>query len=618
MSISQNSTNLQLDTKKHSFAHLMAAAVGQMFPEVQFGVGPVIENGCYYDFILPRPIIPEDLPLLEKKINHFLKQNLKFKVQDLSMEEAIIHFEKANQPLKVELLQNLRDRGTTNMSEEEKADFGDGQTPKITLYRIVNEQTGEIIFEDLCKGPHVESVRELANLGFKLDKFSASYWRGDQARGVNMQRLYALIFESKEELKTFLVNREESKKYDHRVLGQQLDLFSFSELVGAGLPLFSPKGTIIRNALRNTLFQISKRYGCKEVTIPHMAKIDLYETSGHAKKFSGELFHVQSHYDQQFVLKPVNCPHHTQIFASRARSYRDLPLRYIESTMQYRDEKPGAIGGLTRVRAITCDDGHTFCTPDQIKEEILSLCNIIKEFYTSLGMYGNHWVSISVRDYNNLDGYTGFPEDWDKAESMLKEINQELGLNGKVCEGEAAIYGPKLDFMYKDLQGNERQLSTVQLDFATPKRFGLSYVEKDGTDRPPVMIHRAILGSYERFLAILLESTKGKFPLWLSPEQIRILTINDTVLPFVEKIKEVLNETLLMKPLKYNEIRYEVDARSESLGKKIREAKLDKVPMLIIVGEKDVEANEVSIEYAGESTKVALGELKAWIENIKH
>jgi threonyl-tRNA synthetase len=300
------------------------------------------------------------------------------------------------------------------------------------------------------------------------------------------------------------------------------------------------------------------------------------------------------------------------------RSYRDLPLRYIESTMQYRDEKPGAIGGLTRVRAITCDDGHTFCTPDQIKGEILSLCKTIEQFYTNLGMYGNHWVSISVRDYQNLDNYTGYLEDWDKAENMLKEINQELGLNGKVCEGEAAIYGPKIDFMYKDLQGNERQLSTVQLDFATPKRFGLTYKEADGTERPPVMIHRAILGSYERFLAILLESTKGRFPFWLSPVQIKILTINNSeeVLSYVAKIKAILNETVLMKPLKYNEIRFEIDERQESLGKKIREGEMQKVPVLLIVGPKDIAENQVSVRTQGGEQKVKLGELGEFLETL--
>jgi threonyl-tRNA synthetase len=464
----------------------------------------------------------------------------------------------------------------------------------------------------------IKEIQTNNSLGFSLDKFSASYWRGDQARGINMQRLYALVFETKEELETFKTAREEAKKFDHRVLGQELDLFSFSDLVGSGLPLFSPKGTLLRNTLKAMLFQISKSYGCLEVTIPHMAKIDLYETSGHAKKFAGELFHVKSHYDIDFVLKPVNCPHHTQIFASKMRSYRDLPLRYIESTMQYRDEKPGAIGGLTRVRAITCDDGHTFCTPDQIKGEILSLCKTIEEFYTNLGMYGNHWVSISVRDYQNLDNYTGFAEDWDKAENMLKEINSELGLNGKVCEGEAAIYGPKLDFMYKDIQGNERQLSTVQLDFATPKRFGLTYKETDGTERPPVMIHRAILGSYERFLAILLESTKGRFPFWLAPVQLKILTINNSteVLEYVDRVKQILAEIVLMKPLKYNEIRFEIDDRQESLGKKIREGEMQKVPVLLIVGPKDILENQVSVRTQNGEEKVRLEDLESFLQQL--
>ena len=573
---------------------------------VQFGVGPVIENGCYYDFALPRNFVPEDLKKIEKIIRDLLKKDLDIVKKTWKPQDIIEHFIEQKQLLKVELIEKIIDTPSPLKGEEK---------PVLTTFSIIDKKTGNLIFSDLCRGPHFEFYNTL-DIAFSLDKFSAAYWLGDQVRGVNMQRLYALVFDTNSVLEDFKLKREESKKFDHRVLGQQLDLFSFSDLVGPGLPLFSPKGTTIRNLLKNTLFQISKKYGSKEVTIPHMARLELYETSGHAKKFSGELFHVTSHYDIDFVLKPVNCPHHTQIYASRPRSYRDLPLRYIESTMQYRDEKPGAIGGLTRVRSITCDDGHTFCTPEQIKGEILSLCNIIKEFYTNLGMYGNHWVSISVRDYGNLQNYTGFPEDWDMAEGMLKEINNELGLGGKIVEGEAAIYGPKLDFMYQDIAGNERQLSTIQLDFATPKRFGLEYKTSDGDSRPPVMIHRAILGSYERFLAILLETTKGNLPFWLSPIQIKILTINDTVIPFVNKIGEILDESVLSKPLKYNEIRYEIDDRSESLNKKIREAKMDKVPMLIIIGPQDVESNQVSIEYGGESSKIKLEDLKSWLEGI--
>jgi threonyl-tRNA synthetase len=315
-------------------------------------------------------------------------------------------------------------------------------------------------------------------------------------------------------------------------------------------------------------------------------------------------------------MKPVNCPHHTQIFAARPRSYRELPISYMESTMQYRDEKPGQIGGLTRVRAITVDDGHIFCTPDQIKEVAIGLCKLIEEFHSSLGMYGDHWVSLSVRDYSKPEGYVGEPTDWDKAEQMLADLAEELGLNAKRMEGEAALYGPKLDFMYKDVLGNERQLSTVQLDFATPKRFGLTYTNEHGDDVAPVMIHRAILGSYERFMAIMLEKTAGWLPLWLAPEQVRILNINDAVADYVKQVRDVLDGVVLMEPLKYNELRYSVDDRNESLGRKIRDAVELKVPVLIIVGPRDAAENKVSVRVKGEESTIPLAELETFLKSL--
>jgi threonyl-tRNA synthetase len=729
MSINSNSTNIILDTKRHSFAHLMAAAVGQMFPEAQFGVGPVIENGCYYDFVLPRTLIPEDLPLLENHIKDLLKRDLRFKVQELSLEDAILHFDNSNQPLKVELLENLRDRGTTSMSEEERADFGDQEqvlfeidyiedfgvskeeqdkthtdrftnidiykklkevilkrvlkqfnfnfndltneqkilsenafltaenkfkpelkhqfgtyagywliqslklkdthnktlvAPSITIYRIVDEKTGEVVFEDLCKGPHVwgvrinqESVKDLnlQNMGFKLDKFSASYWRGDQARGINMQRLYALVFETKDELKTFVAQREEAKKRDHRVLNQTQKYFTISELVGAGLPLFQPNGMLLRKNIQNYLWQLHSKKGYKEVWTPHIAKEELYITSGHAAKFGDELFKVQGK-TENFFMKPMNCPHHMQIFADNQFSYRDMPVRYFEHATVYRDEKPGQLSGFTRVRSITQDDGHLFCRVGQIKAEVSTVVAIIREFYDTIGMEAS-WVSLSVRDMNDLSKYLGGNEVWELAEKSLEEAAIENKLNYKRVEGEAAFYGPKLDFMFKDCMGREWQLATIQCDFNLPEKFDLSFVNEESEKERPVVIHRAISGSVERFLGVIIDNFAGKFPFWLAPEQIRILTINDEVLPFVDKIKAELDQVVLMHPLKYNEVRYSVDTRMESLGKKIRDSKLDKIPMFIVVGPKDMEDGIVSIEYAGESVKVKLDELKSWVEGVK-
>jgi threonyl-tRNA synthetase len=615
MSISPNSQNPQLDKKRHSMAHLMAAAVKDMFPEAQFGVGPVIENGAYYDFILPRTLIPEDLPLIEAKMKEMLKMHLSFKVQELSLEQAIVLFTKNNQPLKVELLNDLATRGTTSMdeSEAETVSLESGQL-KITVYRIVNESTGEIVFEDLCKGPHVEHVKEMRGLGFALDKFSASYWRGDQKRDIRMQRVYALIMENVEEIKDFQAQREEAKKRDHRVLNETQKYYTISELVGAGLPLFQPKGMWLRKNIQDLLWQLHKPRGYLQVWTPHIAKEDLYVTSGHASKFGDELFRVQGKSDN-FFMKPMNCPHHMQLFADNQFSYRDMPIRYFEHATVYRDEKPGQLSGFARVRSITQDDGHLFCRLDQIKTEVSTIVEIVREFYATIDLEPS-WVSLSVRDMNDLGKYLGTNEAWDLAEKSLEEAAKANDLNYKRVEGEAAFYGPKLDFMFKDVMGREWQLATIQCDFNLPERFDLSYINEEGSKERPVVIHRAIAGSAERFLGVIIDHFAGRFPFWMAPTQIKILTINNQMQDYVEKVKAVLDKTVLMKPLKYNELRYELDDRSESLGKKIREAEMEKVPVILIVGPKDVEANQVSLRTQEGESKVSLDELEGYLKEI--
>lgn len=600
-----------LHAMRHSLAHITASAVKKLHPEAKFGVGPVVENGFYYDIDLPKTLSEDDFAIIEKEMRKIIKEDQPFERFIKPVEEAITWAKEANQPYKEELLNDLKREGTTiakdlDSSELGLAAEGDSKIEEVSFYK-----NGD--FTDLCRGPHVESTGKVGV--FKLMRIAGAYWRGKEGNP-QMQRLYGVAFETQEKLNVYLEAVEKAKANDHRVLGKQLDLFAFSDLVGAGLPLFTPRGTILRNLLKQSLLQMGKAYGGQEVSIPHIAKRELYETSGHAQKFSGELFEVKSHYAVDFVMKPVNCPHHTQIFDSRPRSYKDLPISYMESTMQYRDEKPGQIGGLNRVRAITVDDGHIFCTVEQIKDEAKKLCGFIEEFHTALGMYGDHWVSLSVRDYSKPEQYIGEPADWDKAEGMLEDLAKELGLDAKKMEGEAALYGPKLDFMYKDAMGNERQLSTVQLDFSTPKRFNLSYIDDNGQDQAPVMIHRAILGSYERFMALLIERTAGWFPFWLAPEQVRILTINDQVLGYVEEINKVLTDTVLMKPLKYNEIRSSVDSRNESLGRKIRDAVEMKVPVVMIVGPKDVEAKEVSVRLHGKEEKVALDKLSEYLKQL--
>lgn len=608
-----NPENKDLHAMRHSLAHISAAAVRRLWPKAKFGVGPVVENGYYYDIDLGdgKTISEADFPAIEKEMKKIVAEDQAFERFTMPVDEAIAWAKENGQPYKEELLNDLKRAGTTvakDLDSEELglATEGESKVDDVSFYR-----NGD--FTDLCRGPHVESTGKVG--AFKLQKVAGAYWRGKEGNP-QMQRLYGVAFPTQQELEDYLKAVEEAKQRDHRLLGRQLDLFTFSDLVGSGLPLFTPRGTTIRNLLKSMLIQVGKKYGGEEVGIPHIAKRELYETSGHAQKFGEELFEVKSHYDIDFVMKPVNCPHHTQIFASRPRSYRELPISYMESTMQYRDEKPGQIGGLTRVRAITVDDGHIFCTPDQIKEVATGLCKFIEEFHSSLGMYGDHWVSLSVRDYSKPESYVGDPADWDKAEQMLADLAEELGLDAKRMEGEAALYGPKLDFMYRDVLGNERQLSTVQLDFATPKRFGLTYVNEQGEDVAPVMVHRAILGSYERFMAILLEKTAGWLPLWLAPEQVRILTINDAVADYAQKVRDILDGVVLMQPLKYNELRYSTDDRNESLGRKIRDAVELKVPVLIIVGPRDAAENQVSVRVKSEEQKLPLSELESFLKSL--
>ncbi len=574
-------TDANLDKIRHSLAHIMAAAVQKLHPEAQFGVGPVIENGFYYDIKLDNPLDAQELKKVQKEMKKLISAKIDFVREEWPIDEAIKYFKEHKQGFKVELLQDLKTKGTTAVADAGDSDLIDNSVEKITTVSVY--KTGNFI--DLCRGPHIKNTSEIDVDSFKLDKVAGAYWRGNE-NNPQMQRIYGVAFENKAGLEVYQQMVIEAEKRDHRKLGQQLDLFTFSDLVGPGLPLYTPKGTVLINQLKAALNEISNKYDMQPVSIPHLAKLDLYKISGHAEKFEDELFKVESHYKQEFVLKPVNCPHHTQIYASRPRSYRDLPIRYIEQTMQYRDEKPGQIGGLQRTRGFTVDDGHTFCRVDQIKHEAEMIAEIIESFYKNLGLWGNHWVSLSVRDPKKPEAYIGEPSDWDEAEQMLKEIAQERGLDAKRMEGEAAIYGPKLDFMFKDALGRETQLATIQLDFAMPKRFELVYTDETGKEKNPVMIHRAILGSFERFIMLLIEHFAGAFPVWLAPEQARVLPVSD-------KFNKYAHEVALK--LKEAGVRVETDDSSESLGKKIRNVEMMKVPYALIVGEKEQKSRSVSV-----------------------
>lgn len=599
----------QLHAMRHSLAHITASAVKKLWPNAKFGVGPVVENGFYYDIDLGDTKISEqNFGKIEKEMRRIISQGQDFERFTMPADEAIAWAKDSGQPYKEELLNDLRRSGTTvakdlNADELGTIADGDAAVDEVSFYK-----NGD--FTDLCRGPHVANTKEVG--AFKLLRVAGAYWRGNE-KNPQMQRLYGVAFATQEELDLYLERLEQAKLRDHRKLGKELDLYTVSPLVGVGLPLFTPRGTVLRDILAQYSNQLRQRHGFEKVWTPHITKTDLYETSGHWAKFGSELFLVTSQEtSDKMALKPMNCPHHTQIFASRPRSYRDMPVRFLETTTDYRDEKTGELGGLNRVRSLTQDDSHVFCRNDQIEGEIDGLLASVRELYGTIGMKLR--VRLSYRD--DSDGYLGDIELWNSAQNQLKNAVIKNNLDYFEQEGEAAFYGPKIDFMATDALGREHQLATAQLDFVQPGRFGLEYTDAESNPQPPVMIHCALLGSIERFLSVFIEHTAGWFPLWAAPEQVRILTINDTVLDYVEEIEGILRETVLMTPVKYNELRFTRDDRNESLGKKIREATAWKIPVQLIVGPKDKEAREVSVRTRDGEEKIALDQLTEYLKDI--
>ena len=594
---------------RHSLAHIMAAAVQRIYPDAKFGVGPAVNDGFYYDIDLGDNKISENnFGKIEKAMRRIIAESQDFVRSEVSIEDAINWAKENNQPYKLELLNDLKNAGTTNAKILAEGDFelGDG-AETVSFYTNGN-------YKDLCRGPHLSNTKEVG--AFKLMRVAGAYWRGDE-KNPQMQRLYGVAFETQEELDDYLQKMEEAKKRDHRKLGKELDLYTVSPLVGIGLPLFTPRGTILRDVLANYSNQLRQKYGFEKVWTPHITKKDLYEKSGHWAKFGEELFLVKSQVTGgQFALKPMNCPHHTQIFASNPRSYKDLPIRYLETTTDYRDEQTGELGGLNRVRSLTQDDSHIFCRTDQIESEIQNLLAAAHELYSGIGMKLR--VRLSYRDES--DSYLGDLAVWESAQKQLKKAVISNNLEYFEQEGEAAFYGPKIDFMATDAIGREHQVATVQLDFVQPERFELSYKNSEGQDEQPVMIHCALLGSIERFMSVYIEHKAGWFDFWAAPEQIRILTINDTLNDYVEEVSKILSGVVLNSPVKFNEIRYSVDNRNESLGKKIREATSMKIPVQLIVGPKDKENNEVSVRFRKDGEfveeKVALNDLATFIQEI--
>ncbi len=559
-----------LQNQRHSLAHILAHAVQDIYGNVKFGVGPVIENGFYYDFDLEQSISEEDLEKIENRMKEIIDQDLSFEREDLMVETALDKVRKSGQPYKEELISDLAQKGSTS---PEASEIGNQGAETVSFYKV-----GE--FDDLCRGGHVEKTKQIG--AFKLMRVSGAYWRGKETNP-QMQRIYGIAFQTPKELRQHLDMLEEAKKRDHRKLGKELDLFVLSDLVGSGMPMFTPRGTVLREELEKYSNELRKEYGFEKVWTPHMTKKDLYETSGHWAKFGDELFLVKSQEtSDELVLKPMNCPHHTQIYASSPRSYRDLPIRYLDTTTVYRDEKTGELGGLSRVRSITQDDSHVFCRSEQIESEMDNLLHAARDMYATVSMKLR--VRLSYRD--NTDVYLGSAELWQSAQEQLKNAVIANKLEFFEVEGEAAFYGPKIDFMATDAIGREHQLATVQLDFVQPDRFGLAYTAEDGTEKQPVMIHNALLGSTERFLSVYIEHTAGKFPIWLAPEQVRIITVNQEyeTTEFARSIEVKAREL---------GIRVQVDNDNESVGKKIRNAELMKVPYTLVIGEKEISNGRV-------------------------
>ncbi len=606
-------TDNQLHAMRHSLAHIMATAVTTLWPEAKLGVGPVVDNGFYYDIDIPNVTISEDnFKKIEKEMRKVIARKEPFEKSMVPIDKAMQWAEEKGQPYKLELLNDLRREGTTLARELDSAMMGlpagvTGASSAHVATEVSFYTNGS--FSDLCRGPHVEDTGKVG--AFKLMRVAGAYWRGDE-NNPQMQRLYGVAFATDEELKAHLHMLEEAKKRDHRKLGQELDLFVVSpELVGSGLPMFTPRGTWLRELLGRYSQQLRQKHGFERVWTPNMTKKELYEMSGHWAKFGDELFLVKSQETtDELVLKPMNCPHHIQIFNSQPRSYKDLPIRYMENTTDYRDEKSGELHGLSRVRSLTQDDSHVFCSEDQVEEEASKLVHAAQEMYKTLGMQLK--FRLSFRD--DSDGYLGEPEQWESVQNQIKQLAEKNQLDYYVEEGEAAFYGPKIDFMVADAIGREWQTATVQIDFVQPMRFGLAYATSDGGSKSPLMIHCALLGTIERFMSTYIEHTGGAFPFWVAPEQVRILTINDSVLDYVRELRAVLDESFLMQPLKYNEVRYSVDDRSESLGKKIREATKQKIPMMLIIGERDKEDRSVSVRMNGEESTIKFDELKSFVE----
>ena len=574
--------NPKLHNIRHTLAHLLATVVLEKDPGAKLGIGPVIDNGFYYDFEFSKGYTPtpDDLKDFQKGIKKLIGKKLAMEGREVSLEEARDTFK--DQPYKTELLN----------------EFG-AEGKNLTLYTLGT-------FTDLCKGGHVDTTADIDVGAFKITHTAGAYWRGDEKNPM-LTRIYGLAFETEADLDAYQKQQEEAKKRDHRILGAQMKLFTISPLVGSGLPLIQPRGMVIRQEIEGYLWNLHKNKGYSHVWTPHLTKKDLYEKSGHMAQYGDNLFHVKgATSNEDFCVKPMNCPHHMQLFADNQFSYRDMPVRYFEPATVYRDEKSGQLGGLTRVRSITQDDGHLFCRMDQLEAEIGTIVSVIKEFYTTMNMIDGYWVSLSVKDANSKN-WLGSDKVWGIAEKALEDAAKKNSLNYKRIEGEAAFYGPKLDFMFKDAIGREWQLATIQCDFNLPERFDLSFTNNKGEKERPVVIHRAISGSLERFMGVMIEHFAGNFPLWLAPTQVVVLPVSEAHSEYAEKVRAELVEL---------GVRVELDSSNDSLGKRIRGAKTQKTPYILVLGDKEVADGTVTAERRG-TEKGEVHPLAEFIASVK-
>ncbi|MEG3895447.1 MULTISPECIES: threonine--tRNA ligase [unclassified Microcoleus] len=575
---------------RHTTSHVMAMAVQKLFPKAQVTIGPWIENGFYYDFDTPEPFTEQDLKAIKKEMIKIINRKLPVTREEVSREEAERRIKEINEPYKLEILEGLIE--------------------PITLYHLGEE------WWDLCAGPHLDNTSELNPKAIELESLAGAYWRGDETKA-QLQRIYGTAWETPEQLAAYKHRKEEALRRDHRKLGKELGLFIFADAVGPGLPLWTPKGTVLRSILEDFLKQEQIKRGYLQVVTPHIARVDLFKISGHWQKYKEDMFPLMAEdaeaaaNEQGFVMKPMNCPFHIQIYKSELRSYRELPMRLAEFGTVYRYEQSGELGGLTRVRGFTVDDSHLFVTPEQLDQEFLNVVDLILSVFKSLQLK-NFKARLSFRDPNNLDKYIGSDEAWEKAQGAIRRAVETLGMNYFEGIGEAAFYGPKLDFIFQDVLDREWQLGTVQVDYNLPERFDLEYVAEDGTRKRPVMIHRAPFGSLERLIGILIEQYAGDFPLWLAPIQVRLLPVSAEFLPFAKEV------AAKMKALN---IRAEADENSERLGKLIRNAEKDKIPVMGVVGAKEVEANSLNIrtrasgELGAISVDEVIGRLQAAISS---